>query len=466
MLDIMQKTIKTYNMLPCQKTGGAVTVIITAVSGGADSMALLHALMELKEELSIDLVAAHVNHNLRGGESDLDADLVKNTCLMHNIPIEMLEADVKSLARKKKISLEEAGREARYGFFDSRLKKYNADKIAIAHTKNDNAETILLNLFRGTGLDGLCGIPPVRDQYIRPLIDISRNEVENYLNARGIVYRQDSSNSDNEFARNKVRNIVMPVITDNFGYSAIEAIIRCSSLLRGDSGLLESTAKQLFDDCLVETGDNHIVALDAKKMEALPLAAKRRLARIGIKKLCDNMQDISAHHIDTVLSLTNSKTGKIAELPKGVRGRANYGNIELYIEKNENIPLPFSIELALDKAIIMPSTGKTITASLKKPIFNDENTYDCCTNEFQYDRIKGSLMVRTRQPGDVIYLSGVGKKKLQDYFTDIKMPRRKRDNIPLVADGQDILWILDDRGRVNDLYKPIAGTRSIFIIIQ
>ena len=281
MIDKIKAAIQQYNMLG---QGDSVTV---ALSGGADSVALFHAMIDLREELDLVISACHVNHNLRGEESDKDEVFVRDLCGRLQVPIAVRSVDVKSI-RKKHQSTEETAREARYGFFAE-----IPGKIATAHTASDNAETVLLNLIRGTGLKGLCGIPPVRGKHIRPLILCERRDIEDFCRSRGLRYVTDSTNLSDEFTRNKIRLSLFPLINE-INPSFTNCVTRMSGILREDSDFLES---------LTQRGDYSVKTL--KSLE------KPLLNRIIIDLLSNNKLSPSNTRIAQIIKIIETESGKV-----------------------------------------------------------------------------------------------------------------------------------------------------------
>ncbi|MDR1663683.1 MAG: tRNA lysidine(34) synthetase TilS [Clostridiales bacterium] len=507
MLNTVRKTIRKYKMLD---KGSRVVV---GISGGADSVALLLALIELRVEWDIEIYAAHVNHHLRGGDSDGDEAFARELCERLSVPFYRYNADVKGYAATEKISLEEAGRRLRYAYFGQtieEIKKAEAAKlteapeqddplagmtppvykIAVAHSLDDSAETVLLNLFRGTGLKGLCGIPPARDAVIiRPLIETTRGQIENFLRERGQPYRVDGSNADPAYTRNRVRHQILPVIKDAFGESAANRMVRGASLLRDDEDFLSQAAKEAYESCKISAlsrADEKEIFLDIGKLSSLHPAILRRALREAVGAV-GGLRDIGATHIKSVVSVVYGQTGKTAELPNGIRGERIYGNLKIFrvipahmsgsadgrpVSESGGAPRPaasaFYFALETGQPVYIPTVSKTILlTAAEPPDFGGKFPESLCTKISRYDRIKLSFVLRSRLPGDYIYLKNVGRKKIQDYFTDRKVPRDCRDKIPLLAmeNDSEILWIIDGNSRINARYEPDEGEKCIFVSV-
>ena len=405
--------------------------VLAAVSGGADSIALLYGLLEIKEAFSLSISVCHINHNLRGEESDKDQEFVKNLCEELKLPLFCFSVDVP----KQGMSLEEAARKVRYDHFY----KCGIKKIALGHNLNDNAETLLLRLCRGTGLTGLSGIPAVRKDgeftLIRPLLETNRKEIEDYLQVKGVNYRSDESNFDTAFSRNRIRHEVLPIL-EKINPQAVTNLAKSAELLRNDSNFLATL-----------TGQSNRIHIPTMQRHSI----HRALSQVK------GLKDITQKHIAQVESLLTSQSGKELYLPGGFKVCREYDYL-LIINKNESEIIGFSLDISFERSLIIPSTGQSVQFSVKyKMNTSSANFHERCTKYFNYDKIEpASLKVRNRRPGDVIYISGLGHKKLSDEFTDRKIPKSLRDEIPLLAHGKDILWIMDNNGRINDAYKPEA----------
>ncbi len=282
--------------------------IVLGVSGGPDSMAMLNILNEIKEDMKIEIFVAHINHMIREEAID-DEKYVQNYCAKHNIEFYAKRINVKEIANNNKIGTEEAGRNVRYAFFEEIKNKTNSNKIAIAHNKNDKIETIIMNLLRGSGLSGLKGIEPIRDnKYIRPLIDCERDEIENYCKENSLNPRIDKTNLENDYTRNKIRNIVIPYIKQEFNPNIIETINRLSCVATDESDFIEKQAREIFTDILIEQTKSQIV-LDLNKFNTQHIVIKNRLILYVIKEIMGSTQGISKIHIDDIIKLCNNNIG-------------------------------------------------------------------------------------------------------------------------------------------------------------
>ena len=477
--------------------------VVIGLSGGADSVALLHVLLALQARLGItQIYAVHVNHGLRGDAAVSDEKFVQNLCDTLQIQLKIYHADVRGLAHAEHLTIEEAGRKLRYFYFNEACaflagdgaKKIATGKIATGHHQNDNAETVILNLSRGAGLRGLCGIPPVNGNVVRPLLDVSRAEIEEYLADNKLEYITDASNLTHEYARNRVRHSVLPFMEEAGGKQAVQTIARNAALLRADEEYLESVAIQAFKECLdarhcenslvgadgnppepskMQSGgaiaiapyafrDNlgassrpTAISLDVEKLACLHPAISSRVIRHAISQI-SGLSNITAAHIQAILDLAQKKTGKEVHIP-GLVAYREYSCITITAHSTQYEINEYS--LPLHTVLDIPELNQTISISTTPPDKSNPPNHKkpilYCTKSFDYGMvINGVICLRTRRPGDKIILGGAKPftKKLQDYFTDTKIPRQKRDSIPIIACGNDVLWVMDERNTVNTKY--------------
>lgn len=314
------KTIQKYKLI---ESGDKIVI---AVSGGPDSMCLLDVLRKLKEKLKIEIVVAHVNHSIRE-EADSETLYIKDYCKKHDIEIYIKKENVIELAKIDKIGLEEEGRKVRYKFFDEVLEKANANKIAIAHNMNDKAETVLMNIIRGSGSLGLKGIEPKRDEkYIRPLIEIQRNEIEEYCKKNKLDPKHDKSNDDNTYTRNRVRNVLIPFLKENFNPNIINGINKLSIIMTEEQNYLEKIVNNIYNDVIIEEKTKAIV-LDLKKFNEEDVYIRKRLLFLAINKLFNNTKNIEKIHIDDIIKLCKRNIGNKYLTPNK--------NTKVYINKGK-----------------------------------------------------------------------------------------------------------------------------------
>lgn len=313
------KTIETYNLIEMNDK------IVIGVSGGPDSICLLHVLYGLKEKLGIEIVVAHVNHMLRD-VADLETEYVQSFCKKLGIECYVKKADILEISKTQKKGTEEVGRQVRYDFFDEVAKKTNSNKIATAHNSNDRAETVILNILRGSGLSGLKGIEPIRDnKYIRPLINTDRQDIENYCNDNKLEPKYDKTNNENIYTRNKVRNTVIPYIKKEFNPNIIKTINRLSSLATEENEYLQAITKQEFENLLIEKTEN--IILDLHKFNSLNLVIKRRLILYTINEVLHTTNGIEKVNIDDIIKLCKNNIGNKYLMP--------IKEIKVYVKKGK-----------------------------------------------------------------------------------------------------------------------------------
>ena len=301
------KTIQKYNLI---QNGDKVVV---GLSGGPDSISLINVLDEIRREEDIDLkfeiIAAHINHNIRE-EAKSDENFVINYCKKKNIEIHVLSIDITKKAKEEKKGTEETGRNARYKFFEEILIKTKANKIATAHTANDNAETVLMNIIRGSGTSGLKGIRPIREnKFIRPLIETTREEIENYCDENKLNPRIDKTNFENEYTRNRTRNMLIPFIKENFNPNIIMTINRLSDIINEENEYLEKLTKQKYKEIVIEENIGKQIVLDLRLFNKQDLVIKKRLILHTVNILQGTTQGLGKVHIDDIIKLCGNNLG-------------------------------------------------------------------------------------------------------------------------------------------------------------
>ena len=296
----VEETIKKYNMIENNEK------IVIGVSGGPDSMTLLKILMFLKEKYNLTLYVAHINHMIREN-AKVDEEYVKNFCKENNIECYVERANIIEIAKKQKKGLEETGREVRYNFFEKVLKDTNSNKIAIAHNLNDNIETIIMNTLRGTGLYGLRGIEGKRGEYIRPLIEIERKDIEEYCMENKINPRHDESNDDNTYTRNKIRNIVIPYLKEEFNPNILKSLNRLSDIVKENEEFLNKETKKAYNEIVIF--DSKKIIYDLRKFNKLDIVIQKRLILFGIEKIFGNTKGIEKINLEDIIKLCNNNIG-------------------------------------------------------------------------------------------------------------------------------------------------------------
>ncbi|HPT69821.1 MAG TPA: tRNA lysidine(34) synthetase TilS [Syntrophomonas sp.] len=409
--------------------------IIVAVSGGPDSMALLHILWELSLESSFSLVVAHINHGLRP-QAGQEQEFVEEHCQRLEIPCYTKTIDVRELARQTKTSLEDAGRQARYGYFNELLQELQADAIATAHHQDDQAETVLLHLLRGAGMPGLRGIMPRNGKLIRPLLHQSKQNLLNYLQKNQISYCIDQSNQDQTFLRNRIRHQLIPLLQNEYNPRIAENLSRLAEIIRADNDFLEQIMQQYWTK-LVRSMDDQGLEIDLDGFKVLPLAARRRLTIMALSAV-GGPTGWEARDIEKVLQLLHkSGSAKILQLKKGIKINKSYDRI-IFTSNWQETGI-FNIEVTVPGQALLPD-GTTYRFMLK-----ESGSFSMETDEIQldYDKLSLPLVLRSRCNGDVIQPAGfTGHKKLKKYLNEKKVPFRQRDQVAVLASRNDEIYAL------------------------
>ncbi|NLI60360.1 MAG: tRNA lysidine(34) synthetase TilS [Clostridiales bacterium] len=436
--------------------------VVVGVSGGADSLALIHLLEEMRSYIPMTLYVAHVNHGLRGQAAREDANFVKEFARELGLEFFLKEARVSDLSKKWGVSEEQAGRRVRYEFFGEVLDKVEGHRIALAHHKDDQAETILHNIIRGTGLAGLSGIRPIRDGHvIRPLLEISRQEIVDYCHAKGLSYRDDHTNDETIYTRNRIRHLVIPMIEEDFNPNFTNSLVRMGEILRDEEDFLLDYTNKVFANIAVFTNNKVKVLLsDFKECHK---AIQARLIRHGLELLKKDLMGIEHVHIEGVLSMAlNSHVGATLDLPGGYKARNDYKHLILYkaparTEESTGPTPDFQYELSIPGEVLIPQLGIGLSVR-EAPQSSVLDKGKRCIY-IDADAVGGQLLVRNRRNGDRFKPLGMtGSKKLKDFFIDNKIPRDKRDSIPLVVDRNNIIWIAEYQ--MSDDYKISKKTRK------
>ena len=430
-------TIKKYNML---QKGDKV---VLGVSGGADSVALLRMLCKQREELSFTLFVVHINHGIRGLEAKSDEDFVQDLCDKLGIDFTSKTFDVPKIAKEMGVTEEECGRILRYQEFKNCLKANNANKIAVAHNLNDQAETLIMRLCRGTGLTGLSGIAPVRDNIIRPLIECTRGEIEEYLESLNQPYCTDSTNFKEDYARNKIRISLLPYMEKEINSGVINNLAKTAELLSAEDKYMEEQAEIAYKNAL-EKITEEAVYLRVEDLEKLPEVILRRVIRRGYRVFIKDIKDLTLRHITMVIQLLSTGTGKKVNLVKGLGAQREYEFIKLTQSQKKEFR-DFCYIPEEDVPIFVKESGIYVEISKKlKKI--DGNSRMVCTKAFDCDKIRGVLEVRNRKTGDLISINKEnGHKKIKDFFIDQKIPFEERNRVVLIACKNQVLWAVGRR---------------------
>ncbi len=444
------ETIKKFNMLNNGEN------IVVGLSGGADSCALTHILTRLSGKMDLHITAVHINHGIRGEEAERDERSAEEFCRRLNIEFIAYHCDIPSEAAKRGIGEEEAGRLVRYEKFYETAEKKNGAKTAVAHNMNDKAETLIMNLCRGAGMKGLAGIKPVGGSIIRPLIFCTRDEIEKYCDDNNIEYCTDSTNLQNEYTRNKIRNILLPWLSENINPAAGMNMANASELLREEEEYLESKAQEQYKKLLKDSGDG-FVSLNADGLASEHSVIRRRVLRIALRSLRPDMRDFGRKHIENAEDILMGDTGRRISLPGGITVSKGYGLINILYDREKQGAFCYDIEPG--KKYFIKETERYVLLSLNEEK-NIKNAVNICTKKIDYDKIKDKIQLRTRQTGDFISIKN-GRKKIKDIFIDDKIPSDKRDSYPMLVCGKSVIIV---GNRLGTDYYVGQDTKNILYI--
>ena len=439
-------------------------IIVVGFSGGADSTALMDVLGELRDILKIDLRPLHVNHGIRQ-EAAEDEQFVKDYCSKRAIPIRVVCENVPRIAKRRGITEEEAGRQIRYRAFTDYAKELGAGRIAVAHHQNDVAETLLMNLSRGSGLRGAGAIRPVRDMIIRPLLGVGRAEIEEYLERRGQPFCTDRTNFENEHTRNIIRNCILPEFERSINSKSISHMCRAAASVSEAEEYIRSVAKKEFEISF-ETEKEGLRA-DLGNIRPLPEIIRKNIILICFEQLIASRKDFSYEHLTDVLELIDGKCGSACvSLPYGLIAERNYDSFFIGKRGNdtpEMLPISLKLREGEETIVAVPGLGQ-----VRAEVFAYDKAAGipggAYTKWFDYDRIQ-AVVFRTRKKMDVISISqkdGIHKKRLAKFMTDEKIPERERNLMYILADGNEVLWVPGYRR--CDICKVGSDTERILAI--
>lgn len=430
--------------------------VLVGLSGGPDSVCLLVMLDRLRGHFGINLYASYVDHGLRPGETPAEIEFCTRLCLSLNIPFSVKSVDVKSFVKERGLNKQEAARELRYKALNEAAHKAGASRIALGHTADDQAETVIMRLLRGAGTLGLSGIPPVRKNIIRPIIGIERKEIERFLDTEKIGFLIDSSNLKDKYMRNRIRSTVMPALK-GLGPDMALTIARTADLFREEDNYLELQVTKALMKLIGRKTDTAIELL-VSPLERMDKALLRRIIRRAVSAV-EGLRGISFIHIEALLGLVKSgQAGDRLYLPRGVRAIKGYSTLTITSDHTATVEthvIEGPGDVVLREASMVLSC-KYVDSRELAPLCSGEVKGDDGRKAALFDAAALSfpLQIRSRRPGDYFYPSGFGKKKkLQDFFVDEKVPRDLRDGIPLLLSDEKIVWIIgyrtDERYRID-----------------
>lgn len=456
MIEKVEKVLKEKNLI---KEGEG---IILGISGGADSVCLALCLKKIFER-RISLLAIHVNHGIRGEEAKRDEDFVKEFCERLAIPLVVKHFDVPKIAKEKRMSEEEAGRLLRYQTFDEVRREEGYHKIAVAHNKEDAVETFLLNLARGSALQGLTGMKERNGEIIRPLISISRSEIEEFLRKEGEGFVVDSSNLSSDYTRNVIRNQILRGFQEGVNERTVEHIIQTIEFLKEADAFIKKKAEAVYTTIVEERENGRFLPEEVRKCDFI---LQKEVIYKALSEVAGKKKDISRVHVEGVARLFDGEVSKKIDLPYGMEAIKNYEGV--WIRKKEERKkkaLLWKLKLETEE-IGKIARVKREESDIVIELADGEVKklhQSSCIKWFDYDRITDNLVIRTREEGDFLTISEFGgRKKLKVYFIDEKIPREERDEIPLVASGKEILWIVG--GRVGEGARIGSFTKKLLKI--
>jgi len=429
--------------------------IIAGVSGGPDSLCMLLILSELAKEMGFEVIVVHINHMLRE-VADEEEKYVENFSQQLGLSFFSKKVDVLKLSKKQKLSCEEAARKARYEFFYEILEKTGANKIAVAHNANDHVETMLLNLIRGSGLDGLCGMQAQNNAIIRPMLRIWREEIEAYLEERKITAMIDTTNMEEVYTRNKVRHQLIPYLSE-LNPNILNTLYRTTEILNDTRGMLKDFREKEYAKLKKADG-----ILDREHFFALSAEWQREILRMAINEFYGSMKDISYENIkNAVRILRSAQSGAVVEICKGLKIKVEYENFCFLREIEESVP--YEYELKIPGKTIIKEAGITITAevvsvdSLENAIFSKNKV------ALDIAKVGKKVYVRSKRAGDYFYPTGMeGKKSLKRFFSDLKIPEKDRNKWPLLTNETDIIWVIGKR--LSRKFLKEESTREVIIL--
>jgi len=447
--DIFKKTVEKYSMI---QRGDKIVV---GVSGGPDSAALLHMLYSHREFYGIQLVCAHLNHNFRPGDAERDAEYVEKFCAEREIPCVVEFVDVPAVVLREGLSSEQAGRRARYNLYDRILKERNFNKIAIAHNMEDQVETILMRLIRGSGAEGLVGIRPVRGNIIRPLLETPRNLIEEYCTENKLNPVTDKSNFQPIYFRNKIRLNLLPYIKDYYNKSIERALLDMARILGEENDYLDDVCRKVFDRLVINKAPGRL-EFCRQDIEDLHTAVRRRVLRMGVEYLKGSTNNLEFVHIDKICDLMKTgQTGKRINLPRGLVAGIEYGKLFLMSERENKKSLESVYRLIVPGSIRLYETDSVIEADIiGADMYAKERSAGNNYAFLDFDKTGRNLTVSKRKEGEKFKPFGMkGTKKVKDLFIDAKVPRDKRDCVPIVRNEHGVVWVaghrIDERYRIN-----------------
>ncbi|MCI7098645.1 MAG: tRNA lysidine(34) synthetase TilS [Lachnospiraceae bacterium] len=468
--------------------------VLAAVSGGADSVCLLLVLKNLERLLGIHVEAVTVNHGIRGASADGDVEFVRRLCEEHGIPLRICQVNVPELVKREQISEEEAARRLRYECFEHAAAETGAGVVAVAHHRDDNCETVLHHLFRGSSLKGLGGMAPGRKQgdisVIRPFLQTGRHEIESWLKERGILWRTDETNLEDDYTRNRLRHHVIPLVEREINEQACAHVVQAAEYIAQAQELIEELAGQWLE----QYGADRSIPVEPLR-SCRPVVRREILIQVCRKAAGgSNLKDVGHVHLEMLEHLAQGENSRQIRLPGGICVRKEYGMLVFFHSGQEVCRGKNKDKKNADEKNISEKAGNMNEEAFhgeadgKQVVLQDgtvirieipvcdaqihfrtfsyhgekipENSY---TKWFDYDTIKNGLSLRTRRTGDYFLLDGGGRKTVKSYMIDRKIPADLRDSVVLLAEGSHVLWLSD--GRISAAYKVSGDTHNVLELV-
>ena len=425
-----------------------------AVSGGPDSVALLDKMYKMDK---YEIAVVHFNHLTRGEASDGDESFVKDLALSYNVPFFVAREDVKKIAKSQGLSFQAAARDIRYNFFRRVAKEFGAKKISLAHHADDQTETVLFNLLRGSGLKGLGGMAPLNGMLARPLLETTRREIEEYLEENHIEFRTDESNAELYYTRNRLRHVVMPVL-QNFNPNVSLSFSRTTEIIRADDHYLDKLACEYFQKYSIKREDG--ISFSCGDLRSIDLALRRRLILKALAEVAEVEKDFSYRHVEDIAELLFVGSGHSLNISHGLLVTTTYNEIHFRKQNYDpKIPKMYELQLNISGNTEIPSVG-IITSEYTEQCIASSNP---CTVFIDAETLNLPLIVRSRRPGDIFRpLGGNGRVKLKELFINLHIERPLRDSIPVVCDANgEILWIAGIRPSEKCKIRPGGKTLKL-----
>ena len=436
---------KIFSYIEEQELIGAGDIVLSGVSGGADSMCLLEVLRAYQKQVSFDLRVVHVEHGIRGADSLADASYVQQFCEERKLPCEVIAVDAPGYSAAHGLSVEEAARMLRYEAFEQVAQRIPSDRVqvAVAHHMEDQAETVLWQLIRGSDIKGMGGMRAKRGRIIRPLLAVGRGQIEEFLRENEISWREDRTNSDGTYTRNRLRMEVLPVLSQ-LNAQAVGHLCESAGKLQETEDYLAEQTGLLYGQYTDDTPNGGIFVDQALLRE--PAFLQRRVLYRALGAAAGSAKDLGARHIELLQELFSRQVGRELALPYGVRAVRSYEGVELLPECGL-----CSVKASFGDQIHMEILEKADAGEISKKKY---------TKWFDYDKIKYSVQIRKRQSGDYLTVDGAGhRQKLKKYLVNEKIPKSQRDELLLLADGPHIMWVVGYR--ISDYYKVDEHTKRV-----